>query len=88
MFEKWQKRVDDVFARPDIYEFTQKVLDEHYDDIWQDQENYIKEWNVGHPFKSGLFLGQYQKIWVEASEKDPPKPRDDTAPAQFAVGMF
>ena len=88
MFGKWQKRFDDVFARPDIYEFTQKVLDEHGIDIWQDRKSYIEEWNMGYPLRSGLFLGQYQKIWVETSEKNPPKPRDDTAPAQFAVGVF
>ena len=37
-------------------------------------------------------LGEYLKIWVEFSEKNPPtledSQRDDTAPAQFAAGWY
>ena len=37
-------------------------------------------------------LGEYLKIWIDFSEKNPPKlentQADDTAPAEFLAGWF
>ena len=93
MFEKQADILDEVSDRLDIdEEFMKHVFSEHGDELMRDTQLWIKEWKQGVPFNSGMFFGQFEKIFVDANEQYPPalkgSQRDNTAPAQFSAGWY
>ena len=93
MFEKQADILDEVSDRLDIdEEFMKHVFSEHGDELSRDAELWIREWKQGVPFNSGMFFGQFEKVFVDANEQYPPalkgSQRDNTAPAQFTAGWY
>ena len=93
MFEKQADILDEVSDRLDIdEEFMKHVFSEYGDELMRDAQLWMREWKQGVPFNSGMFFGQFEKIFVDANEEYPlaleGSQRDSTAPAQFTAGWY
>ena len=62
----WGRRVEDMMARPDWEHFAEKVYKDNKREIERNIDLTLREWESGNYFNSGLFDGQWQKVFLDA----------------------
>ena len=55
-----------MMARPDWEHFAEKVYKDNKREIERNIDLTLREWESGNFFNSGLFDGQWQKVFLDA----------------------
>ena len=63
---KWARRVKDMKARPDWEQFAEQVYKENKREVDRNIDLELREWKQDQFFNSGLFLGQLEKVFLDA----------------------
>ena len=66
VLDSWQKKMEDLVARPDYVAFQAKVYKAHKKEIDDNFHNELKWWDAGVFFNSGMFAGRNDKIFLDS----------------------
>ena len=88
---QWARRVKDRKARSDWEQFAEQVYKDNKREVERNIDLEIREWKQDQFFNSGLFLGQLEKIFLDAQESGlelVDLQKDQAAPQFFIEGWY
>ena len=65
---KWSKKMDEMVHMHDWDNIEEKIYEAHKDVVDFNAKNSYKTWTEGVPFQSGMFIGENDKIFLDATK--------------------